>query len=95
VSTDAAARPEGRPLRSGCCQSRTDATRMGPSARDMQAGGQELREVEMAEPAKCAHPACDCVVQQNSPYGKYCSDYCKRAAQTTELHCNCHHPGCR
>jgi hypothetical protein len=49
----------------------------------------------MAEPKKCAHPACDCTVADGSPYGKYCSDYCKRAGQQTELHCNCHHLGCR
>jgi hypothetical protein len=66
------------------------------TARDMQAANGDIDvEVEMAESAKCAHPACECVVQQGGPYGKYCSEYCQRAAQQTELHCNCHHPGCR
>jgi hypothetical protein len=43
---------------------------------------------------KCAHPACNCTVQENSPYGKYCSEHCKDAGQITELRCGCRHAGC-
>lgn len=43
---------------------------------------------------KCAHPACTCTVQENGPYGKYCSEHCKDAGQITELRCGCRHPGC-
>ena len=31
----------------------------------------------MAETAKCAHPACDCMVEKGGPHGKYCSEHCK------------------
>ena len=48
----------------------------------------------MAEPAKCAHPSCECVVSSRE-FGKYCSEHCKKAGDITELHCNCQHPGCR
>jgi hypothetical protein len=44
--------------------------------------------------AKCAHPACNCTVQEGGAYGKYCSDHCKDAKQITELRCGCRHPGC-
>jgi hypothetical protein len=54
-----------------------------------------LEEGEMNQATKCAHPSCDCVVQPNSPYGKYCSDHCKRAGQITELRCGCQHAECR
>jgi hypothetical protein len=43
---------------------------------------------------KCAHPACNCTVEANGPYGKYCSEHCKDAGQITELRCGCRHPGC-
>lgn len=43
---------------------------------------------------KCAHPACKCLVPDNSAYGKYCSQHCQTAAQVTELKCDCGHPGC-
>lgn len=49
----------------------------------------------MAVPAKCAHPPCECQVVPNGPYGKYCSEHCKKAGQITVLHCDCPHPGCR
>jgi hypothetical protein len=49
----------------------------------------------MAEPAKCAHPSCECTVRQKGPYGWYCSEHCKEAGQITELHCNCQHDECR
>lgn len=45
----------------------------------------------MAEQKKCAHPSCNCPAADGS---KYCSDYCKKAAGMTELHCNCRHAGC-
>lgn len=40
---------------------------------------------------KCAHPACRCMARESS---KYCSQYCEDAKDTTELACNCGHPGC-
>jgi hypothetical protein len=40
---------------------------------------------------KCAHPACDCLVDKNT---KYCSQYCKDAAGTMEISCNCRHAQC-
>ena len=40
---------------------------------------------------KCAHPACDCPVDSED---KYCSTYCHDAGNTTEISCNCGHPGC-
>jgi hypothetical protein len=39
----------------------------------------------------CAHPACNCPVPKGE---KYCSQYCKDAGDTTEISCNCEHPGC-
>jgi hypothetical protein len=44
--------------------------------------------------SKCAHPACSCSVAKGGPYGKYCSEHCKEKGQTTELRCECRHPGC-
>ena len=44
---------------------------------------------------KCAHPACNCTVPKNGPFGKYCSEHCKEARDIIELHCDCKHPGCR
>ena len=44
---------------------------------------------------KCAHPACDCVVDKGGPFGKYCCEHCKGAGQITELRCGCQHPACR
>jgi len=49
----------------------------------------------MTNERKCAHPACECMVAPKAPYGKYCSEECKRAGQISELHCNCQHPPCR
>jgi hypothetical protein len=49
----------------------------------------------MAEPAKCAHPVCQCMVSPGGSFGKYCSEHCKQAGDKTELHCDCHHQGCR
>ena len=44
---------------------------------------------------KCAHPACECLVAKGGPYGKYCSEHCKHAAQISELRCYCQHVECR
>jgi hypothetical protein len=49
----------------------------------------------MAEAAKCAHPACTCMVDKGGPHGKYCSEHCKEKGQSIELRCECMHPGCR
>ena len=49
----------------------------------------------MTYPAKCAHPACLCMVTKASEFGKYCSEHCKEAAGETELRCDCQHPLCR
>ena len=46
----------------------------------------------MAE--KCAHPSCNCVVEKDSRFGKYCSDVCRMKGHIVELHCDCKHPGC-
>jgi hypothetical protein len=48
----------------------------------------------MAEPTKCAHPACTCTVAPGGKFGKYCSEYCKRAGQQIELRCSCQHTDC-
>ena len=45
----------------------------------------------MPDKNKCAHPACNCTVKDGE---KYCSTYCHDAGSTTELICNCGHPGC-
>lgn len=47
----------------------------------------------MAQEKKCAHPSCTCTVN-GSEFGKYCSEYCQKAGNITELHCNCKHAGC-
>jgi len=49
----------------------------------------------MADTNKCAHPACNCTVPAHGPHGKYCSDHCKAAGQSTELRCGCQHQACR
>ena len=45
--------------------------------------------------SKCAHMACECLVPPKGPFGKYCSEHCKKAGGMMELHCNCQHPECR
>lgn len=45
--------------------------------------------------AKCAHETCNCLVEPNGPYGKFCSEHCKDARGITQLHCGCPHPQCR
>jgi len=49
----------------------------------------------MTESTKCAHPACNCLVEKNAEFGKYCSEHCKEAGDYTELRCDCQHPPCR
>ena len=49
----------------------------------------------MAAATKCAHPTCNCTVEPNGAYGKYCSEHCKDAHGMTELRCGCPHPQCR
>ena len=49
----------------------------------------------MAEPAKCAHPICNCTVAPGGSYGKYCSEVCKEKRDSIELRCDCKHPACR
>ena len=44
---------------------------------------------------KCAHPACQCMVDKKGEYGKYCSEHCRRAGDVIELRCGCQHPECR
>jgi hypothetical protein len=41
----------------------------------------------------CAHPACDCSVEENS---KYCSEYCENAEKShvMEIGCGCQHEDC-
>lgn len=46
----------------------------------------------MEENNKCAHPACSCTAMKGS---KYCSQSCSDARDTTEIACNCGHPGCQ
>ena len=45
-------------------------------------------------PEKCAHPACECVVEKGGRFGKYCSEHCKEAGPMMVLRCHCHHPQC-
>lgn len=43
---------------------------------------------------KCAHTGCNCDIPKEEPYGKYCSEHCREAADTVELTCDCKHPAC-
>jgi hypothetical protein len=49
----------------------------------------------MTDTIKCAHPACKCQITADGRYGKYCSEHCKEAADTTEIRCECRHPSCQ
>ena len=40
---------------------------------------------------KCAHPACNCMVDGNK---KFCCDYCHDSGNKIEIACNCHHATC-
>jgi hypothetical protein len=48
----------------------------------------------MATGNKCAHPACNCLVDKHGEWGKYCSEVCKKKGDSIELRCECRHPGC-
>ena len=39
----------------------------------------------MATIAKCAHPACQCMVPPNEPQGKHCRDHYKQAKPDSEF----------
>ena len=54
-----------------------------------------LQEVAMAKVEKCAHPQCNCRVDEGGRYGKYCSEHCREAGDQTELMCDCKHPACQ
>jgi hypothetical protein len=45
----------------------------------------------MPEPKTCAHPGCDCQVDENT---EYCSEYCEDASTTSDASCQCGHAGC-
>jgi hypothetical protein len=49
----------------------------------------------MAKIEKCAHPNCTCSVSDGGLYGKYCSEHCREARDSTELKCDCKHPACQ
>jgi len=53
-------------------------------------GSSERRDNQMADRKKCAHPACSCMTDQ-----KYCSPHCESHKDTTEIACECGHPGCK
>jgi hypothetical protein len=44
------------------------------------------------ETKKCAHELCSCVAAEGS---KYCSLSCEESKDTTEIACECGHPGCK
>ena len=48
----------------------------------------------MGPAEKCAHPACECMVEKGQRFGKYCSEHCKEAGTLTVLRCHCMHPEC-
>jgi hypothetical protein len=45
----------------------------------------------MAEPKKCAHSLCTCIVADDQ---KYCSQVCEDSKNVTELSCDCKHTAC-
>ena len=45
----------------------------------------------MADPKKCAHETCSCIVPEG---GKYCSQICEDSTGVTGLGCDCKHPAC-
>jgi hypothetical protein len=46
----------------------------------------------MSDPKKCENPACSCIPQKGE---SFCSPRCEAAKGTTEIMCQCGHPGCR
>ena len=49
-----------------------------------------IKENWMADQKKCAHAACTCMTDK-----KYCSTFCEEHKDTTEIACDCGHPGCK
>jgi hypothetical protein len=47
-------------------------------------------ESSVADQKKCAHPSCSCMTDK-----KYCSTYCEEHKNTSEIACDCGHPGCK
>lgn len=45
----------------------------------------------MADPQKCAHPACSCIPPDKE---KYCSAHCEAMADKVEITCQCGHAHC-
>ncbi len=45
----------------------------------------------MSDVKKCPHPSCSCPLEKGQ---SYCSARCEAAKGTTELMCECGHPGC-
>ena len=48
----------------------------------------------MGPAEKCAHPACECMVEKGQRFGKFCSEHCKESGHLTTLNCHCMHPEC-
>lgn len=46
----------------------------------------------MSDPKKCSNPACSCVPANGE---NFCSTHCEATKGTTEIMCQCGHPGCR
>ncbi|HET9371467.1 MAG TPA: hypothetical protein VFO19_14505 [Vicinamibacterales bacterium] len=47
----------------------------------------------MDAPKKCAHPACNCMVHDDT-FGEFCSAHCQEADDMPEIRCECGHPEC-
>ena len=45
----------------------------------------------MADPKKCANPACSCTAENKE---KYCSAHCEGVAKSIEVVCKCGHDHC-
>jgi hypothetical protein len=45
----------------------------------------------MAEPKKCAHPACSCTVEKGE---EFCSATCQGSGKTLQIDCDCGHDAC-
>ena len=48
----------------------------------------------MAKIEKCAHSSCDCRVNTEGEFGKFCSAHCESAKDIVDLRCECGHPVC-
>jgi metallothionein len=49
------------------------------------------KEIHMSDQKKCANPACSCVPANKE---KFCSAHCEGLKGSTEVMCDCGHPGC-